>query len=151
LKKVISLEKVKKKVNLYLDGELWEEFKKLAFMKHGNFHGALSWELEQALRAWLAAHRARVESAQGAQATLQASHVNPPPRTAKVWAQVKEYLRGRFGYEVVVSGVQIPRKHLIEAIVAVRGGQERTIRRWLREFEAFHLVKWISPHVCEVI
>jgi hypothetical protein len=77
--------------------------------------------------------------------------VNPPPRTAKVWAQVKEYLRERFGYEVVISGVQIPRKHLIEAIIAVRGGQERTIRRWLREFEAFHLIKWISPQVCEVI
>lgn len=143
-----KVKKEKKKVNLYLDGELWEEFKKLAFMKHGNFHGALSWELEQALRAWLAAHRARAESAQ---APLQASHVNPPPRTAKVWAQVKEYLRERFGYEVVISGVQIPRKHLIEAIIAVRGGQERTIRRWLREFEAFHLIKWISPQVCEVI
>jgi len=60
-------------------------------------------------------------------------------------------LRVRFGYELVVSGVQIPRKHLVEAIVAVRGGQERTVRRWLREFEEFHLVKWVSPHVCEVM
>jgi hypothetical protein len=39
----------------------------------------------------------------------------------------KEYLRGRSGYELVISGVQILRRHLVEVIVAVR--------RWLREFE----------------
>jgi len=45
---------------------------------------------------------------------------------------------------------------LIEAIVAVRGGQERTVRRWLEESEAFHFDKVDKPkclrgHVMAII
>lgn len=31
----------------------------MAFLKHGNFHGALSHEVEQALQAWIVIHRGK--------------------------------------------------------------------------------------------
>jgi len=57
----------KGKVHLqaYVDEGVVEELRKLVFMKYGNFR-SLSYEVEQALRAWLAAHRARGERARGA-------------------------------------------------------------------------------------
>ena len=50
------LPKGKKLLQAYVDEELLKEFKELAFCKHRRLRGALSWEVEEALKNWLALH-----------------------------------------------------------------------------------------------
>jgi len=140
-----KLPKGKVQLLAYIDENLYKELRQLIKMKHEELRGALSKEVEDALRAWIAAHRsAHAQSA-------QISRVNPAPRIARAWEQVREYLRSAYGYEAVITGSQIPKKLLINAIAAVRGSDPRTIRKWLSLFEHFKLIKWIAPNVVEVI
>ena len=46
----------KAQLTILIDAELYHEFRKLAFMKHGRLHGALSREMEDALKFWIACH-----------------------------------------------------------------------------------------------
>lgn len=136
---------VKRKVNLYVEERLWEEFKRLSFSKHGKFHGALSGELEQAIQSWLAQHT------QNHTKQLVVNKVNPQPKVYRVFAQVKEYLKQRYGYAAIVPGQQVPRKHLVEAIAAIRGSHPQTIESWMNNFVMFKLIKWIAGELYEVI
>jgi hypothetical protein len=119
--------------------KLWELIK----MKYERPHGAFSYEVEQALQAWLAAHT------RGTQ--VLASKANPQPRTVRVWEQVKQFLKERYGYAGFVTGVQIPKAHVIEAIACLRGDDRRTIDGWLERFQKYKLLKMISPNVFEVV
>lgn len=136
---------LKKRVTVHINVELWEEFKRLAFQKHENFHGALSYELEQAIQAWLAQHT------QNHTKPLVLNSVNPQPSVFKVFNQVKNYLKQTYGYAAIVPGQQVPKAHLQNAIIAVRGSDYRTVNKWMNLFLKFKLVKWLAGEVYEVL
>ena len=143
----------KDKVGVYvlIDRRTWEEFRRLAFMKHEGLHGTLSYEVEQALRAWLALHR----SPPGGREIQRnfskvSSKVNPTPKVLRAFEQVKEYLAKKFNCPIT-TGSQVSRDHLIEAIANTRGTDPKTINKWLNLFEKFKLVKHIAGKVYEVV
>jgi hypothetical protein len=135
--------KGKVRISVLIRKEIADRLWELIKMKYERPHGMLSYEVEQALQAWLAAHT------RGAQ--VLATKANPQPRAVRVWEEVKRYLREQFGYVCFPTGTQVPREHIIRAIAAIRGDDERTIRKWLERFQRYHLLKQISFDVFEVI
>jgi len=132
------------RISLSLDRRLWEEFKRLAFEKHGNFHGALSYEVEEALRNWMVLHT------QNHTRSLT-MRVNPHPKVHSVFSQVKKYLVERYQYAAVTTGLQIPQTHIVEAIRAIRGVDDRTVRKWMDRFIKYKLIKFVGGQLYEVI
>jgi hypothetical protein len=135
----------KVQLNVRISKRLCDEVRRLAFAKYGRMHGALSWELEQALRAWVAAHT------HGAHTPAAVNATNPPPRVAKAWEKVRSYLRARFGYVGLGAGAQVLRSHLAEAIAAAVGSDPRTVRKYFKYFQDFKVIKWIGGEVFEVV
>ena len=135
----------KVQLNVRISKRLCEEVRRLAFMKYGRMHGALSWELEQALQSWVAAH------ARGAHAPTAVNAVNPPPKVARAWERVKAYLKARFGYVSLGTGTQILRSHLAEAIAGAVGADPRTVKNYFNYFQEFKVLKWIGGEVFEVV
>jgi RNAse (barnase) inhibitor barstar len=127
---------------VYIDREVAMEIKRLASLKYGRLWGVLSYEVEQALRAWIAQH------AHDAHKNME---VNPEPKAVKVFSQVKKYLEERFGYAAIIPGQQIPRQHILTAIAAVRGPDNRTIRKWFDAFIRFKLLRHVGGEVYEVL
>lgn len=131
--------------HFYIDKQILMEFRRLAYEKHGNFHGALSYEAEEALRNWILLHT------QNRTRSLIMQKVNPQPRVFRVFGAVKEYLKEKYAYAALIPGQQIPRRHLIEAISQVRGMDERTIKAWLQRFTAAKLIKYVAGEIYEVL
>lgn len=125
----------------YIDKRVAEEFRKLVGIKHGARRGALSFEVEEALRNWIALHRS-------SHTQTHTSHPNPAPKIFQVARQVKEYLRARYGY-ILTQAQQMPRAHIIEGIKAVRGTDPRTVRKWFKEFLRWGIIKHISGEIFE--
>jgi len=115
------------KVGFFLPKDLVEKFRQFIMKKYYKYEkGLLSYEAEMALRNWLALHTK-------AQNSLDEKKPNPTPRVYLIFAEVKDYLL-RNWYEELRSGQQIPRIHLEEAIMATRGTDKRTVRKWLKIF-----------------
>jgi hypothetical protein len=136
---------VRKTVSIRVDGSLWEEFKRLAYAKHGDFYGAISHELEQAIQVWLAQHT------QNHTKQLAVNKINPQPRVFQVFGQVKAYLKEKYGYAALVQGQQIPKVHLTDAIMVLRGPDYRTVNKWMGLFLKYKLIKWIAGELYEVV
>lgn len=135
----------KTSVHIYINTGLWVQFKRLTFQKHENFHGAISTEVEQALQAWLAQHT------QNHTRQLVVNKINPQPRVFIVFNQVKEYLKEKYGYAALVPGQQVPKKHIVDAIMNLRGPDYRTVNKWMGLFMKFKVVKWIAGELYEVV
>lgn len=132
----------KVKFGVYLNKALVDEFHQFIAEQYGRVqHGLVSFEVEQALRAWLGTHK-------DTQTTLTHKPPNPNPRVFVVREAVKAYLQERFGYESIYK---VPKVQIIEAISAVRGMDERTVQKWIRLFEKFHVLKWVTPNVVEFL
>jgi len=95
--------KGKAHLQAYVDEKVVEELRKLVFMKYGNFR-SLSYEVEQALRAWLAAHRARRRRAGSASSTTSLT-CEPPSKNRQgvgsgqgvLEGEVRLRARGKWG------------------------------------------------------
>ena len=134
----------KVQVWFYIPEDLEEELRQLIQMKYKYYvRGLLSWELEQAVRHWIALHK----EAQGVNIINRA---NPRYDVGVVFTKVKNYLLQKY-YEELDTGTTIPLRHLEEAIMAVRGGDKRTVRKWLELFHRFGLVKPITQAVWELV
>jgi hypothetical protein len=128
----------------YIPEDLNDELRQLIQEKYKHYvRGLFSWEVEQAIRHWLAMHK----EAQGAKIINRA---NPRHDVGAVFTQVKRYLLQNY-YEELIPGATIPLRHLEEAIMAVRGGDKRTVRKWLELFHRFGLVKPITQAVWELV
>jgi hypothetical protein len=138
-----KIPKGKVRISVLIRKEIADKLWELIKMKYEKPHGMLSYEVEQALQAWLAAHTSGTQ--------ILAMKANPQPKIVRVWDQVKHFLRERYGYVGFPTGAQIPKIHVIEAIAAVRGDDRRTIEGWLERFQKFKLLKPISPNVYEVV
>jgi len=145
-------------VYIYVDKEVMRKFRELVKMKHELLHGALSYEVEEALRHWIMEHTRTKQptttpSTGGASSTggakLEASKLNPPPRYLKVWLQVKDYLEGVLKYDFNYTRLLL-HEDLVRAVAAVRGSDGRTLRKWPRVFEDCGILKRISPKLYEV-
>jgi len=133
------------KVTLWVEESVWEEIKRLAFQKYENFHGAIANEVEEAFLNWIRMHT------QNHTKILVFNKVNPSPKVHKVFLEIKEYMREKFGYAALPPGQQVPKRHLVEAIADVRGSDPRTIKKWLKIFERFRLIKWIGGEIWEIL
>lgn len=125
------------KTSLYIDKELWENFKELALKKYGKFHGSLTAEVEMALRSWLNAHTK-------AHKLDVKNTVNPIPKVFVVYDKVKSYLKK----EGIIYQTHVSK--LYEAISVVRGNDKRTVRKWMEEFVKWGLIKEISSQIYEL-
>jgi hypothetical protein len=140
-----KLPKDKEMICVYIDKSLAAKLRDLVKMKYEKFSGGLSKEVEDALRSWLAAHTSSTQ--------ILASKANPQPRTARVWGDVRAYLTRKYSkyYPAVLSGMTIPEGYIVEAICALRGDDDRTVKKWLGKFEKYHLIKRIGPAAYEVV
>jgi len=123
-----------KVTSIRINPEIWQKFKKLALEKHNYAYGAISYELEEALRNWIAAHN-----------IAQKQSINPNSRVYQVWEQVRKVLKD-WGYFHQTS-LPILRK----AISIVRGADERTVKKWLKAFKESKVIKEVSPQIYEII
>ena len=130
------------KLGVFINKEIVDKLREIISLKYRKYEkGLLSYEVELALRNWIALHTN----------THKISMPNPPSKTALVFAQIKNYLEHNFYISGLQPGMQIPLNHLIEAITAIRGGDKRTIKRWLTEFEKYKLIKPITHTLIEII
>jgi len=128
--------------NLYLEKSFVEDFRQFVAEQYGKISkGLLSFEAKQAMQAWISTHK-------GTQTPLTQKSPNPYPNVFVVREAVKKYLQQRFGYDSIYK---VPKQQVIEAISAVRGTDERTIQKWIRLFEKFHVLKWVTPNVVEFL
>lgn len=133
-------------VYFYIQKKLLEEFRQLAFQKHGTFQGVLSSEAEEALRNWLV-----LNTQNHTKQLVIINQVNPAPKVYRAFNEVKEYLKQKYQYAAIIPGQQIPRRHLMEAISMTRGVDPRTIRAWLKRFTQAKVMKWIAGEIYEVL
>jgi len=133
------LPKGKKLLQAYVDEELLKEFKELAFCKHRRLRGALSWEVEEALKNWLALHD-----------ITKIEKINPDSKVLRVYKQVKDYIRRKYYYGTLMPNAQVPRKFIVEAIMALRGTTEVTVKRWFENFLRFKLIKHLGGELFEL-
>jgi len=132
------------KMGIWIDSVLAEKLRSLINEKYENYEkGLLSYEIEMALRHWISLHTNAQKSLDGPKKP------NPTPKARLVFAQVKEYLLGHWYYELK-PGQRVAKAHLEKAIMAIRGSDPRTIRKWLRIFHKMGLVKPVSSAAWEI-
>ena len=136
-------ESKKVQLKVYISYTTNEKLRELIAQKYQSYEkGLLSHEVEQAILTWIAMHT---------QAQSTPIHKpNPPNKVAVVFAQVKDWLLGHY-YDVLIPGQQILSDHLEEAIMAIRGSDQRTVRKWMEAFERFGLIKHIKGKVYEIV
>jgi len=132
----------KVKFGVYLDPDLAHKFRVFVAEQYGKASkGLISFETAQALQAWISTHKST-------QTELIHKPPNPIPNVFQVKLQVKEYLRTTFGYEQIYK---VPKNHLIMAISSLRGTDERTIKKWIKLFEKYQVIKWVTPSMVEFL
>jgi len=115
-----------------------DDLRNLIMRKYEQYErGLLSYEVEQAIKSWVALHTKAQKSLD------QRKKSNPTPRVIIAFAEVRDYLLRKY-YDELTPGQQIPRVFLEEAIMATRGSDPRTIRKWFRIFERMGLVKCVT-------
>jgi hypothetical protein len=135
---------VNKPLFVRIDEEIQTKFRKLIIQKYTKYEqGYLSYEVEQALRYWLALHTK-------AQNIIENQKPNPTPKVYLTFAEVKDYLL-RTKYYELKNGQQIPRSHIEEAIMNTRGSDRRTIEKWFRIFHKNGLIKPVTSASWEIM
>lgn len=129
---------------VYLDKTLDAKFRALIQDKYQKYEkGLLSYEVEMALRHWLSLHTE-------AQSQLLRKPPNPSPKIALIFSEVKNYLLSKFYFELK-PGQQVPTVQLREAIMNVRGNDDRTINKWMRSFHKMGLIKPVTSATWEIL
>mgnify|MGYP000515857748 CR=1 FL=1 len=131
-------------LKVWISKELNKRFREMIALKYKTFEkGLLSWEVEQALMNWVALHYSEHTDA-------QIPEPNPPANVFKVFQQVKDWIEKQ--YDVgLEKGAHVSKVILERAIAAVRGGDRRTIRKWMKLFREFELIKPLTPGVWELL
>ena len=132
----------KVKLGVWLGPSLDQKFREFVAQQYGKVSkGLLSFEVSQALQAWVSAHK-------GTQTELFHKPPNPVPNVFVVKEEAKRYLRETFGYEQIYK---VPKNHLVIALSSLRGTDERTIKKWIKLFEKYKVIKWVTPNVVEFL
>jgi len=131
--------RIMKKVALlvYISRETDRKLREFIALTYRRFEkGLLSHEVERAIQHWIAMHT-------NAQTQLTGKGPNPTPLVVQAYQSVKRYLMRNY-YMELPPGSVVVEKHLREAIMATRGSDPRTVKKWLRTFTAFHLIKHLG-------
>ena len=132
----------KVKIGFLIDDVLVIKFRRFVAEQYGKASkGLLSFEASQALQAWISTHK-------GTQTELMHKPPNPVPNVFVVKEDVKKYLQETFGYEQIYK---VPKNHLIIALNSIRGTNERTVKKWMKLFEKYKVIKWVTPNVVEFL
>jgi len=130
---------------VHISKSVIERFRKLIMSKYERYEkGLLSYEAEMALRHWLALHTKAQKSVEAQKKP------NPVPRVMLAFNEVKDWLLRNY-YQELLPGQQIPRRHLEEAIMATRGSDPRTIRKWMRIFTRMKLIVFVTSASWEIL
>ena len=132
----------KVKFGVYLDPDLAYKFRVFVAEQYGKASkGLISFEAAQALQAWISTHKST-------QTELMHKSPNPVPNVFVVKEEVKRYLQETFGYEQIYK---VPKNQLIIALNSIRGTDERTVKKWMKLFEKYKVIKWVTPNVLEFL
>lgn len=132
----------KRQLLIHIDPNTDNEFRTLIQQKYNKFEkGILSQEAEQALQYWIHAH-------------TKTHKIDTPPTkiTPKIqltFQEIKNFLFTGF-YDELESGQKIPTIHLKRAIENIRGGDPRTVSKWMRLFHENGLIKPASSATWEI-
>ena len=130
----------KVKLGVWLDPILDNKFREFVAQQYGKVSkGLLSFEVSQALQAWVSTHKST-------QTELMHKSPNPVPNVFIVKEEVKKYLQETFGHDQIYK---VPKNHLIIALNSIRGTDERTVKKWMKLFEKYRVIKWVTPNVVE--
>jgi len=115
-------------------------------MKHPQYQkGGLSFEIEQALRQYLASYKQQ----QNTNSSLYAEKSNP---SFKVYSFKQDIFKWLIESELYVQVPQfIPKKHLIDAISQLRGTDKMTINKWLKDLQKYGCIKKSSMFQYEFV
>ena len=134
-----SAEKVK--LQVYIEKRINDDLRSLIAEKYQTFEkGLLSYEVQKAIESRISTYR-----------STQAAPIrapNPVPRVHVVREQVKDYLRNELHYYDIH---EVPLRHVTEAIGAIRGTDSRTVLKWIRDFERYKIIKYVTPKVVEFL
>jgi len=136
----------KEKLEFYVPTKLANAFRDLANKKTSNplhpcsSYGAISQEGEEMVRSWIIAHT------QNYTQTLVPNIVNPTPKVFKVYLQIKAYMKEKLG-DVPHT---IAKRHIFDAITAIRGLDPRTIKKWFDLFDQNKCIKFIAGEIWEL-
>jgi len=134
----------KVKLQVYISRDTDRKLREFIALMYRKFEkGLLSWEVERAIKHWIAMHT-------NAQTQLKGEGPNPTPRVVQAYQTVKRYLMSNYYMELPPGSIVVD-KHLREAIMATRGSDPRTVKRWLRTFTAFRLIKHLGGARWELV
>lgn len=140
------------KLQAWISPELNEKFRELIQKKYKKYErGLLSYEVEMALRSWVALHTNAQNDLEPLNEFSLKTKPNPIPKVMLAFNQIREYLLTRRGYFEIVSGQPIPTRFLEEAIANTRGSDPRTVERWLRTFHKMELIKPVTSATWEIM
>lgn len=129
----------KEKIGLSIKKEIMDDFRRFLAEKYGDVRkGYISSEVEQAIQAWICTHKAHIVM----------NKPNPSHDLRVIKNEIEKYLTVTFGYRDIY---QVPRKHFEFAIGAVRGTDQRTVRKWSMLLEKYGLIKWLTPNLVEFV
>jgi len=132
----------KVRFGIWIDPVLALKFRQFVAEQYGRMaKGLISFEGEQALQAWISTHK-------GTQTELMHKSPNPVPNVFVVKEEVKKYLQETFGYDQIYK---VPKTQLIIALNSLRGTDERTVKKWMKLFEKYKVIKWVTPNVVEFL
>ena len=116
------------------------KFRELVNLKHPMYdRGALSYEVEQALRQYIASYTLNTHAQDTKSSMPNVEKSNPNPRVYLFKQQIFKWL---VESEIYLEVPQfIMRKHLEMEIGALRGTDKRTINKWLDDLEKYGCIK----------
>ncbi len=107
----------KVRLGIWLDPPLDNKFREFVAQQYGKVSkGLLSFEVSQALQAWISTHKST-------QTELMHKPPNPVPNVFVVKEEVKKYLQETFGYEQIYK---VPKTQIIIALNSIRGTSEQS-------------------------
>ena len=140
---MFSIKSKKSSLFVRIDENLNEEFRKFIVKKYGEYrHGLLSLEIEQAIRYWMELHTKDTKTFLPKVST---------PKVQEYFLRVQAYLREKYKI-VFFPGQKLPKRLIVEAITNTFGADKRTIRKYIRLFLEYKLLKNHTPEtfiICE--
>jgi len=111
---------------------LYEDLIKIAVEEYGYVRGAVSKLVERALKTYLNFEK----------------HVKMPVNSSNkiqpIYERIVERVKKLYGVEF--KPYQVPTKLFEKAIAVERGSDPRTIRKWIKIFEKFNLIRRVDQH-----
>jgi len=124
------------KLQVWVKKEVVEELWGIIKQKYTRPHGALSLEVEHALVDWIRKHHAQIHT----------RPINPSiPRSHQIASDIVQYLK-RKGY---VNQASLGA--LKEAVIAIRGSDPRTIRKWIQFLVDNGFIKPLGTYLFEIL